>query len=143
MLSYTVKCTHAECVPSRNVLTNPSPLLFVLAEHVLGRHVEVNLRRRQVVVAEHLLEGGERDAFADPPECSSWRMARNGSVFSGFRSKASLERAAMSGRSGMGDEFLGEAAVGLRDPGGGIVCENGCAAGSAVLGGDREGHGGL
>src|SRR5205807_1236566 len=37
------------------------PLVLVLPEDVLGRHVEINLRGGEVIVAEDLLQGGEGD----------------------------------------------------------------------------------
>ena len=43
----------------------PSPLGLVLAENVLGTHVEVDLCRRQVIVAKDPLQRRQRDALAD------------------------------------------------------------------------------
>ena len=42
-----------------------SPLRVELVEDVLGGEVEVNLRRREVIVAEEALEGRERDALLE------------------------------------------------------------------------------
>ena len=40
------------------------PLGFVLSEHVFGRHVQIDLRGRKVVVAQDSLQRREADALA-------------------------------------------------------------------------------